>query len=240
MSALIDLKDIKKAYQADGIELQVLKGITFQIQRGEFVAIMGPSGSGKSTLMHILSFLDTISDGKYFFDGKDASHFEDESLAQMRNERVGFVFQSFNLLPRTTVRENVRLPLQYRTVPVTNENEMVQKAIESVGLSHRADHLSNQLSGGEKQRVAIARALVNEPDIIFADEPTGNLDSVSGGQILQILQLLNESGHTIIMVTHEQDTALHAARILSIKDGKLLSDTQNTHRRSAKDSVLQK
>jgi putative ABC transport system ATP-binding protein len=240
MSVLIDLKDIKKTYHAEDIEVPVLKGVTFQIQRGEFVAIMGPSGSGKSTLMHILSFLDTTTDGQYFFDGQDVSHLDDKALAKMRNERVGFVFQSFHLLPRTTVRENVHLPLQYRAVPTANENELVQKAIEAVGLGHRADHLSNQLSGGEKQRVAIARALVNEPDIIFADEPTGNLDSVSGGQILQILQLLNESGHTIIMVTHEQDTALHAARILSIKDGKLLSDVQNTHRRSAKDSRLRK
>lgn len=238
MSFLIDTNDIHKEYVTGDVVTKVLHGINFDIKRGEFVAIMGPSGSGKSTLMHILSFLDTTTSGTYLFDGKDVSHLTEDELAQMRNKRVGFVFQSFNLLPRTTVRENVALPLLYSGID--EKEEHITKAIASVGLEHRADHFSNQLSGGEKQRVAIARALVNDPDIIFADEPTGNLDSKSGNQVLRILQTLNDEGRTIIMVTHERDTALHAKRIIGIRDGKIEKDEKVTTQRRAKDGDLKK
>lgn len=235
---LVDIRDIKKTYTTGEIETPILHGISFTVERGEFVAIMGPSGSGKSTMMHILSFLDSASSGTYLFDGVAMNDFSRDRLAELRNERIGFVFQSFNLLPRTSVFDNVALPLLYSKRKNT-END-VDAAIASVGLTHRRDHLSNQLSGGEKQRVAIARALVNNPDIIFADEPTGNLDSKSGNQVLAILQKLNEEGRTIIMVTHEQDTANHAKRILRIKDGLLLKDEPVLNRRFATDGDLQK
>ena len=204
---------------------KVLYGLNFDIKEGEFIAIMGPSGSGKSTLMHILGFLDTLTNGKYMFRGQDVSHLNDDELASLRNKSIGFVFQNFNLLPKTSVWDNVRLPLLY-----TEEKKdlaVVDQVIESVGLSHRKDYLSNQLSGGEKQRVAIARALVNSPDIIFADEPTGNLDSTSGLQVMSILQDLNKNGKTVILVTHETSTAEHAKRIIKLKDGKLVSDNSN-------------
>ncbi len=235
---LVDIRDIKKTYITGDIETPILHGVSFTVDRGEFVAIMGPSGSGKSTMMHILSFLDSASSGVYLFDGVAMNDFSRDRLAELRNERIGFVFQSFNLLPRTSVYDNVALPLLYTKRKHTEKD--VDTAIASVGLSHRRDHLSNQLSGGEKQRVAIARALVNNPDIIFADEPTGNLDSKSGNQVLAILQKLNEEGRTIIMVTHEQDTANHAKRILRIKDGLLLKDELVAHRRFASDGELQK
>lgn len=234
---LIAVEDLQKEYVNDDVVTQVLHGLTFRIEQGEFVAIMGPSGSGKSTLMHILSFLDTPTGGTYLFNGERVEGFTDDELARLRNKSVGFVFQSFNLLPRTTVFDNVMLPLLYGAHKSAGQ---VDKAIEAVGLSHRREHLSNQLSGGEKQRVAIARALVNDPHVLFADEPTGNLDSKSGNQILSILQDLNEQGRTIIMVTHEQDTALHAKRIIKLKDGRLEGDQRNLQQRKARGNDLKK
>ncbi|OGF31576.1 macrolide ABC transporter ATP-binding protein, partial [Candidatus Falkowbacteria bacterium RIFOXYB2_FULL_35_7] len=199
-----------------------------------FVAIMGPSGSGKSTLMHILGFLDKLSSGKYFFKGKDTSNLTEDQMAGYRNFEIGFVFQAFNLLPRTSVFDNVKLPLTYAN-KIENIDEKVNKAIQAVGLWHRKDNLSNQLSGGEKQRVAIARALVNDPSLIFADEPTGNLDSKTGGQVMKILQDLNKQGKTIILVTHEQYTAEHAKRIFKIRDGLIEADFTVEKHREIKD-----
>lgn len=231
--ALIEVKNLEKEYVNEAIVTHVLYGLNFKIEKGEFVAIMGPSGSGKSTLMHILGFLDKLTGGQYIFNGRDVSTLQDDELAEMRSSQVGFVFQSFNLLPRTTVLENVILPLVYTSMPSKKREELATAALNSVGLSHRLNFLPNQLSGGEKQRVAIARALVNEPAVIFADEPTGNLDSKSGLQVMQILQDLNEEGHTIILVTHEKYTAEHAKRILRIKDGEIISDEMVNNRQFA-------
>lgn len=238
MAHLIEVRNLFKQYENEGVITKVLHGLSFVIDKGEFVSIMGPSGSGKSTLMHILSFLDTPTAGTYVFNGAPVESRSDDELAHLRNKSVGFVFQSFNLLPRTSVFDNVMLPLLYSTVK--DKQERVKKAIASVGLEHRTEYLSNQLSGGEKQRVAIARALVNEPDVIFADEPTGNLDSQSGNQILRLLQDLNDAGHTIIVVTHERDTAQHARRILYMKDGRIVRDEHNSAQRKAQESALQK
>jgi putative ABC transport system ATP-binding protein len=229
--ALIEIKNIEKIYYDEDIETHVLRGISFNIDAGEFVAIMGPSGSGKSTLLHILGFLDRHSKGAYFFDGKTIDDYSDEELAHIRNKKMGFVFQSFNLLRRTSVLENVKLPLLYSGIKESKWDEMAKKAIESVGLSHRLDHEPSQLSGGEQQRVAIARALVNNPEVIFADEPTGNLDSKSGKIVMEILQKLNEEhGHTIILITHETSTAQHAHRIIKIHDGIVEHDDFVRHR----------
>lgn len=222
---VIRVTGLKKSYFNEGIETPVLHGLDFVIPKGQFVAIMGPSGSGKSTLMHILGFLDGLTSGKYFFEGQDVSTLDEDQLARMRGEKVGFIFQAFNLLPKTSVLDNVMLPLLYSDVPLSKRKDMAMSAIESVGLGHRALNLSNQLSGGERQRVAIARALIRRPPVIFADEPTGNLDSKSGAQVMRILQELErERGHTIILVTHETYTAEHAERIIKIKDGLLVKD----------------
>lgn len=226
-TSLIKVKDLTKIYGTeDGVKTKALVGANFEIIKGEFVAIMGPSGSGKSTLMQILGFLDRPTRGKYWFGNKKSSGFDEEQLAQIRNQKIGFVFQSFNLLPRTTVYENVELPLLYdgRRVNKKENRRRVEQALKNVMMEHRIDHYSNQLSGGEKQRVAIARALVNEPELVFADEPTGNLDSKSGLAVMRILQKLNESGKTIILVTHETYTAQHAKRILRFLDGELVKD----------------
>ena len=220
---LIEISDIHKQFETDEVITKVLHGITIEIQMGEFIAIMGPSGSGKSTLMHILSFLDRPSSGEFIFEGENITGFDDNKLAELRNKKLGFVFQSFNLLPRTSVLENVILPLQY-SKDHSDKVGAATRSLKSVGLEHRLDHLSNQLSGGEKQRVAIARALVNDPDVIFADEPTGNLDSKSGQQVMEIIDALNKKNKTIIMVTHEQYTANTAKRIIKLKDGLVVSD----------------
>ncbi|MDP2705332.1 MAG: ABC transporter ATP-binding protein [Patescibacteria group bacterium] len=228
---LLEVENITKEYD-DGTK--ALQGVSFSINKGDFVAIMGPSGSGKSTLLHILGFLDQHTKGVFRFDGKTAEDFSPTEIAHVRNKKMGFIFQAFNLLSRTSVLENVKLPLVYSSVKdETVREEMALKAIESVGLTHRVHHLSSQLSGGEKQRVAIARALVNNPDIIFADEPTGNLDSKSGQMVMEIIQRLNEEkGHTVILITHETYTAEHAQRIIKVFDGKIESDTKvlNRHR----------
>jgi putative ABC transport system ATP-binding protein len=233
MNTIIELQDLSKEYRNEDLVTPVLYHLSFKIEKGEFVAIMGPSGSGKSTLMHILGFLDKLSSGKYFFEGKDVSTLGDDELAQMRGNSVGFVFQAFHLLPRTTILENVMLPLIYTNVAEKERIKRAQTALEAVGLSHRVNYTPGQLSGGEKQRAAIARALVNNPAIIFADEPTGNLDSKSGLQVMKILQKLNEEGHTIILVTHEKYTAEHAKRILRVKDGEIISDEKVNNRQIA-------
>lgn len=232
---LIQAQKLCKSYYGDTLETNVLFDIDLTIHAGEFIAIMGPSGSGKSTLMHILGFLDLATTGSYLFKGKKVKDMDDDRLAQIRATRVSFVFQAFNLLPRTTVLDNVMLPLLYHpTVLVSDREKKARRAIEAVGLSDRADYYTNQLSGGQKQRVAIARALVTEPEVIFADEPTGNLDSVSGMQVMAELQALHKQGHTIILVTHEQATAEHAERIISIRDGRIEKDTKRFRHRNAK------
>lgn len=228
---IAELKNIEKIYNEGETETHALRGVSFKIEQGEFLAIMGPSGSGKSTLLHVLGFLDSPTNGEYIFDGKSFSDYSPEEVAVVRNKKMGFIFQMFNLLPRTTVLENVALPLLYSDVPESQWNELALKAVEEVGLSHRTHHETSQLSGGEKQRVAIARALINNPNVIFADEPTGNLDSKSGGQIMNLIRGLNEKGHTIILVTHETYTAQYAQRIISLKDGVIESDRAVAERR---------
>ncbi|MFA5962191.1 MAG: ABC transporter ATP-binding protein [Parcubacteria group bacterium] len=230
---LIQVQNLCKTYSSEGVETRALCGATFEIQKGEFISIMGPSGSGKSTLMQILGLLDRPTEGKYFFEGRDTFSFDDDTLAKIRNKKIGFVFQSFNLLSRTSVFENVELPLLYDEKPGKSNEKKVMDALLAVGMEHRAKYFSNQLSGGEKQRVAIARALVNDPEVIFADEPTGNLDSKSGLQVMRILQKLNDTGHTVILVTHETYTAEHAKRIIYVKDGSIIADDPVKHRRIA-------
>jgi len=232
---MIEIKNITKTYTDSGVPFQALKGITFNIKNGEFVAIMGPSGSGKSTLMHILGALDTPTSGTYFLNGHDISQLSDDELADARKDKIGFVFQSFNLLPRTSVLKNVSLPLVYNRVSAPERERRAREALLAVGLNESHFYnLSNQLSGGQIQRVAIARALVNQPDLIMADEPTGNLDTRTGEIVLETFRQLNEEqGRTIILITHEREVAEYANRIIFIRDGELVEDTSNHQRRQA-------
>lgn len=234
MPSLIKLEDIRKTFHNGESETEILKGISFEIQEGEFVAIMGSSGSGKSTLMNTLGLLDKPTTGKYYFEGLDTGALDDDKLAEFRSEKIGFIFQSYNLLERTSVLDNVLLPVTYlANCDMNKARRTAKELLEKVGLGHRLDYSPNKLSGGEQQRAAIVRALINNPKLILADEPTGNLDSKSGKEIMEILQDLNEEGSTIIMVTHEQQTAECARRMLRIKDGLILEDVEVGNRRLA-------
>lgn len=231
MKPLIELINIHKSYPLDGFDLEILKGVNLKIESGEFVAIMGPSGSGKSTLMNILGCLDTPSSGQYLLDGQNVEKLDSDELADIRNRKIGFVFQGFNLLSRTTAIENVELPMIYSGLGDKERRQKAQDALKSVGLEERMYHQPNQLSGGQQQRVAIARAIVNEAPIIFADEPTGNLDTKMSVEIMNLFSKLNnELKRTIILVTHEEDIALYAKRIIKIVDGEIKSDVLNQKR----------
>ncbi len=235
---IIEVTDLKKSYH-EGADTIALNKVSFSVRKGEFLAIMGPSGSGKSTLLHLLGLLDVPTSGKYVFNGKNTQTYSSNELADLRNREIGFVFQSFNLLPRTTVFDNVKLPLYYSNIPESKWEEKAQEAVESVGLGHRMFHSSGELSGGEKQRVAIARALVTDPEVIFADEPTGNLDSKSGKTVMAIMQHLNEEhGKTIVLITHETSTAEHSERIIRLMDGEIESDEKVKNRLTANDEFV--
>jgi putative ABC transport system ATP-binding protein len=239
---MIECKNITKIYKTGTVETTVLKGVSFGIKEGEFVAIIGPSGSGKSTLMHILGMLDTPTSGQYLLDGRDVSKYNDDQLAEIRKNKIGFVFQSFNLLPRTTVLRNVSLPLVYAGVEKKQRETRARESLAKAGLPEEYyDHSSNQLSGGQMQRVAIARALVNDPAIIFADEPTGNLDTKTGEIVLDTFGKLNDDhGHTIVLITHERDVAEYANRIITVRDGLIVDDSPNKSRRTSMDARCEK
>ncbi len=224
---LIEVKKLAKIYGEGSVKTKALDEVSFSIDRGEFLAIMGPSGSGKSTLLHILGFLDEQTHGNYFFDGKERMGYSKDEMARLRNQKMGFVFQSFNLLPRISVLDNVKLPLLYSDVPEPDWDKKARQALDKVGLSHRLLHEPSQLSGGERQRVAIARALINEPEVIFADEPTGNLDSKSGEAVMKLFEDLHREGHTVIVITHDKNIADYTKRTIYIKDGRVESDVKN-------------
>jgi putative ABC transport system ATP-binding protein len=226
--ALIETRDLWKTYRMGEEDIHALKGVSIQIERGEYVAIMGPSGSGKSTLMNLIGCLDTPSKGTYLLNNKEVSQMNDNELARIRNEEIGFVFQTFNLLPRATALHNVELPLVYGGVSKKDRLERAKAALDKVELSTRMSHRPNELSGGQRQRVAIARALVNNPSILLADEPTGNLDSKTGVEIMALFARLHETGNTIVLVTHEPDIAGHAHRVIAIRDGQVERDVQQT------------
>jgi len=224
---LIEIQNLVKNYQLDQIDVAALRGLNLQIPKNEFVAIMGPSGSGKSTLMNILGCLDTPTEGKYFFDSVDVTLLDDNQLSKIRNKNIGFIFQSFNLLPRINALHNVELPLMYAGVDKVIRRELALEALEKVGLGDRVHHKPAELSGGQRQRVSIARAMVNKPGIILADEPTGALDSKSGEEIMEIFSQLHSEGNTIIVITHEKEIAAHTKRIIQLKDGRIVSDVVN-------------
>ena len=227
MSNLISLNSIKRHYDVGDEQVRALDGVDVKITSNEYISIMGPSGSGKSTLMNIIGCLDTPTQGTYQFEGELVHQMDDDQLASIRNRKIGFVFQTFNLLPKSTALRNVEVPLIYSNIPKVKRLEMARNSLISVGLEDRLDHKPNELSGGQRQRVAIARALVNNPSIILADEPTGNLDSKSGIEIMKILNDLHQKGNTIILVTHEKEIAMHANRIITIFDGKIKEDRSN-------------
>lgn len=227
---MIHISHLSKIYRTGDVETKALDDVSFDVNEGEFVAIMGSSGSGKSTLMHLIGALDIPTNGEYFLDGENISKLSDDQLADIRNRKIGFVFQAFNLLPRRTAMQNVMLPMTYAGVSKVERLEKAKKYLKMVGLGDRLNHTSNQLSGGQMQRVAIARSLVNNPSILLADEPTGNIASHQAEEIMQIFQNLNEEGHTIVMITHEPDIAKHAKRIIQLKDGKIISDKSNGHK----------
>lgn len=231
INEIIKVEGITKVYLNDTVKTVALDGVSFIIKKGEFVAIMGPSGSGKSTLMHIIGALDTPTTGTYILDGEEVQKLTDDELADIRNRKIGFVFQAFNLLPRRTAMQNVMVPMIYAGIPKPERLLRAKKYLTMVGLSDRLDHTSNQLSGGQMQRVAIARALTLNPSIILADEPTGNIASAQANEIMKIFQDLHEEGHTIVMITHEPEIAEHAERIIHMKDGKILKDSKEHNRR---------
>ena len=232
--ATIQVSNISKIYKTQALETVALANISFSIEKGEFVAIMGPSGSGKSTLMHILGALDTPTSGTYMLDGQNVEKLTDDQLALIRNKKIGFVFQAFNLLPRTTVLQNVMLPMRYGGIPMEKRKEIATKFLQLVGLGDRLYYTSNQISGGQQQRVAIARSLVMNPALLLADEPTGNIATAQAEEIMSIFQDINRQGHTIIMITHEPDIAMHAKRIIHIRDGKIMKDEKNKNQKIAR------
>lgn len=234
---MIEITDIKKIYRLGGETIKALDKVTLSIKEGEFTSIMGPSGSGKSTLMNILGLLDRFDSGKYMLNGTDVSGLSDSQLARIRNKEIGFVFQSFNLMARMNVLENVMLPLVYAKVPYKERKERATEALEKVGLGNRLYHMTNEISGGQKQRVAIARAIVNQPSVLMADEPTGNLDSKTTEDIMRIFQDLNDEGTTIVMVTHEPEMAAYTKRIVHFRDGKIIEDEAVTPKRLSESGV---
>jgi putative ABC transport system ATP-binding protein len=233
MSELIRIRELAREYRMGEERILALRGVTLDIRRNEYVAIMGPSGSGKSTMMNVLGCLDTPTAGEYWLNGQEVSRLSDDELARVRNREIGFVFQTFNLLPRASALQNVELPLVYGGVGARERRERAMAALTRVGLGERMSHRPNELSGGQRQRVAIARALVNDPAILLADEPTGNLDSTTSEEIMRVFETLHSQGQTVIMVTHEPDIAAHAARVIVLRDGRVASDTTNTKHAAA-------